>query len=135
MRSGRSLPDTHPLEEPLAEAGAPNGVIRLFETEVGGVARPCVLVRGTSGFRAFVNTCAHRDRPVALGVGPLEPDGTLLCDAHGARYELDLGECVEGPCLGERLRRVELTEREGRVFLVEEPIDDSLYGAPDDATR
>lgn len=128
----RSL-SPQPVEPPHPRALVPvdgvrtTGVLRLFEAEVAGAPRPCVLLNGSAGLRAFVNVCAHRDQPVALSEGPLEADGTLLCDAHGARYEVERGECVEGPCIGDALRPVPLVVEDGWWCVAEDPVDDSAY--------
>jgi nitrite reductase/ring-hydroxylating ferredoxin subunit len=56
--------------------------------------------------------CRHRALPLDLGArSPMSDDGRfLLCHQHGALYRLDDGVCVVGPCAGERLSPVAVTE-------------------------
>jgi nitrite reductase/ring-hydroxylating ferredoxin subunit len=63
-------------------------------------------------WRAYLNECRHRALPLDLGApSPMSDDGThLLCHQHGALYRLDDGLCVVGPCAGERLTPVAVTE-------------------------
>ena len=71
--------------------------------------------------RGFVNVCAHRGQPVDLGDGRLfAGDGTLECQAHGARFDPATGRCVGGPGEGGALKAVPLEERDGAVWLREE---------------
>jgi nitrite reductase/ring-hydroxylating ferredoxin subunit len=39
----------------------------------------------------------------------------ILCSGHGALFRLS-GECVAGPCLGDRLREWPVEVRAGEVF-------------------
>ncbi len=75
---------------------APGGLTGLFAVERGGVVR------------VFVNSCPH------LGL-PLEPvpdrfldrkGEMIVCAVHGARFRVEDGLCVSGPCLGEALEVV-----------------------------
>jgi nitrite reductase/ring-hydroxylating ferredoxin subunit len=56
--------------------------------------------------RAFVNQCPHAGHRLDFPPGRfLTPDGELLlCRSHGAVFDKGSGECVAGPCTGERLR-------------------------------
>ena len=39
----------------------------------------------------------------------LDLDGSLIqCSSHGALFQIDSGECIAGPCTGDRLQQVEL---------------------------
>jgi nitrite reductase/ring-hydroxylating ferredoxin subunit len=65
-------------------------------------------------WRAFANVCRHRALPLDLGAAsPMSDDGRyLLCHQHGALYRLDDGKCFSGPCVGESLSAVAVTEDE-----------------------
>ncbi len=65
-------------------------------------------IKGGGMVRVFVNSCPH------LGL-PLEPvpdrfldrkGEMIVCSAHGARFRVEDGLCVSGPCLGEALEVV-----------------------------
>ena len=73
--------------------------------------------------RAYQNVCRHI--PVSLDYDDnrfFTPDGKhLICQTHGAMYEPATGKCVRGPCPGLSLFALKLEEREGYVWLLEEP--------------
>lgn len=119
----------------VANALAP-GEARFFEGWVRGEIRPCFAVGlPAGGAAAFVNVCAHRNRPVLVNEGPgvVESFGAgalpvVECTAHGAVYDAASGECVEGPCVGAQLIPVQLEIREDGVFAVDDDlVDDSIY--------
>jgi nitrite reductase/ring-hydroxylating ferredoxin subunit len=82
---------------------------------------------------AYENRCRHQGGPVCTGavLGKLEavlgPGGTILeerfsedelhlvCPWHGWEYDLETGECTVDRKL--RLRRFEVSERDGRVYV------------------
>ena len=45
---------------------------------------------------------------------------TLVCATHGAIYEPDTGRCIGGPCVGDRLERLDV-RREGDTIVVTWP--------------
>ena len=68
------------------------------------------VVRSGNDVRGFVNSCPHAGHPLDLRPHRfLTPDrAMILCSSHGALFEKDAGECLAGPCAGERLRAVPL---------------------------
>ena len=40
-----------------------------------------------------------------------------MCAVHGASFETECGECVGGPCRGDRLRAIPVEVRDGVVRL------------------
>ena len=92
------------------------GVKRFMWLEADGPHRIFLLRRGdeVSGWR---NECPHH------GVALEDPSGNLLsddrmlfqCSFHGARFRLDDGVCVAGPCLGRGLRRFPVAVERGEV--------------------
>jgi nitrite reductase/ring-hydroxylating ferredoxin subunit len=68
------------------------------------------VVRCGNEVRAFVNRCPHAGHPLDLRPHRfLTPDrAMILCSSHGALFEKDAGQCLAGPCAGERLRAVPL---------------------------
>jgi nitrite reductase/ring-hydroxylating ferredoxin subunit len=48
----------------------------------------------------------------------LAPGGNLIrCIMHGALFEIDTGDCVAGPCLGDGLQSLPIHLRDGYVVL------------------
>ncbi len=86
---------------------APGGFYGLFAVRKAGVVR------------VYVNSCPH------IGV-PLEPlpdrfldtrKALIVCSAHGARFKIEDGHCVTGPCLGQSLEIVPHQEVDGVVVV------------------
>jgi nitrite reductase/ring-hydroxylating ferredoxin subunit len=42
-----------------------------------------------------------------------------MCSSHGALFRISDGECVLGPCLGEKLMPLLIEVRDGDVFLMD----------------
>ena len=85
----------------------------------------------------YLNRCAHV--PTELDWQPgefLDSDRALIiCSIHGATYDPHSGRCVGGPCVGRRLTRIEVEERDGSVWWLPtrdtRPVDPSPAPAPD----
>ena len=61
--------------------------------------------------RAWLNSCPHQGRRLDYAPGKFLIDKqNLVCAAHGASFRLSDGFCVGGPCRGESLRPVVVTE-------------------------
>lgn len=78
-----------------------------------------MLVRRGSEVFAWLDACPHHGgTPMAWRKDAyLNGDGSrIVCAAHGAQFDIASGECMRGPCMGQRLTQLEtaLTE-EGRV--------------------
>ena len=100
----------------LAEAGP--GVRFPLDAATNGFA-----IRFRGRVSAFVNRCPHLGTELDLQAGEFfEESGLyLVCSTHGAIFEPDTGKCVAGPCRGASLELLQVREREGQVFLDEEP--------------
>jgi nitrite reductase/ring-hydroxylating ferredoxin subunit len=93
-----------------------------FETAQGGENTAAFVVRWRGFPRGYVNECRHQASELDWLQGDFF-DGTklyLICATHGALYAPDSGICVAGPCRGARLAALEIVEREGKVFCIEE---------------
>ena len=97
----------------------PDGPTRLARLALDDGPRALIVVRAAAGLRVFLNSCPHRG--VRLDWMPgrvMDENGTTLqCATHGARFALDSGRCLEGPCLGRSLVAVPVVERDGRLWL------------------
>ena len=50
--------------------------------------------------------------------GFLDSDGELIqCATHGALFVIETGECVSGPCLGDRLSPAKISLENGEVLI------------------
>jgi nitrite reductase/ring-hydroxylating ferredoxin subunit len=91
-----------------------------FEVEFGGEKVPAFAVRHQGVAVAYLNRCAHVQMELDWQPGDFfEPDGEfLICATHGALYDPATGQCRGGACVGHgNLRRLEVIERDGRVFV------------------
>ncbi|MCP3732714.1 Rieske (2Fe-2S) protein [Sphingomonas sp. MG17] len=64
------------------------------------------VVRSAGSVRGYVDRCPHAGLPLAQRLDDyLTPDGGLIaCGWHGALFKVEDGECVGGPCTGQRLK-------------------------------
>ncbi|MBL8517828.1 MAG: Rieske 2Fe-2S domain-containing protein [Betaproteobacteria bacterium] len=80
---------------------------------------PCFAIRFDGEVVAYVNSCPHRGTELDWQHGEFfdESGLYLICATHGAAFDPASGECVSGPCAGERLFRIGIREEHGRVVL------------------
>jgi nitrite reductase/ring-hydroxylating ferredoxin subunit len=115
--------------EPARLAATPAGVrLCALDAIADGAARNFVLemragrfhgfvVRRGEAVSGYVDRCPHMGLPLAQRLDDyLTPDGTLIaCDWHGALFAIDGGQCVGGPCLGQRLTEWPVAVRDGEI--------------------
>ncbi len=79
-----------------------------------------ILVRRDGRIYGYRNRCPHTGAPLDWQPGQfLDPSGeTLLCALHGARFRIEDGACLAGPCAGTGLTPVPIAERDGIVYLM-----------------
>ncbi len=68
-----------------------------------------IVVRSGKHLAAFLNECPHAFTTLETFDGRFfdaDDASLLVCSTHGARFRVDDGLCVEGPCLGKRLTPV-----------------------------
>lgn len=98
----------------LTEAG-----FKEVEASIEGDAESIILYREGDQVRAWLNVCPHAGRRLDWAPGQFlkSAQGHLVCAAHGAAFELEHGDCVSGPCRGDRLRQVPVAVVAGEVRL------------------
>ena len=79
-------------------------------------------VRQGDAFYVYLNSCPHIGVPLDWAPDQfLSTDGRhLVCATHGAEFEIATGECISGPCLGDRLEHVMIEIKDGIVFIDED---------------
>lgn len=87
-----------------------------------GEARPFpIVILRTHGndYFGYVNTCPHQGTWLNFGSGEFfTPDRAFLkCGRHGARFEIDSGQCIDGPCEGKGLEPIALAVVDGEICL------------------
>lgn len=93
-----------------------------FEIGSGAAKRRAFVIRFKGLPRAYVNECAHIPVELDWLPGQFFDDERrlLICSTHGAMYDPASGRCVSGPCRGASLRRLNVEERAGSVYLLED---------------
>lgn len=89
-----------------------------FSLTVQGIPRDAFLVRYRGELHAYLNTCRHLALPLDFGDARFFDDDydAIVCCQHGARYWPESGECFAGPCVGAKLTKLEVEERDGAVW-------------------
>ena len=93
------------------------GCARGFAIGEGKDRRDFVVVRKNGVLRAYVNSCPHQLTPLETFPDKfLNEDGTLLvCSTHGARFRVEDGYCVSGPCQGKALTGLAIRDDNGSI--------------------
>ncbi len=79
---------------------------------------PVVLIRRADQVWAYLNQCPHFSIPLDFepGVFCTYETSWIMCAHHSAMFRFEDGVCVDGPCEGAALTRVEVEVRDGCVF-------------------
>lgn len=77
-------------------------------------------IRQDNRMHAYWNHCPHLGIPLNwMPEKFLDLDGSLIqCSSHGALFQIDSGECIAGPCVGDHLKPVELRVDGTKVYVV-----------------
>lgn len=90
-----------------------------IEADLGGVIQSLLVLKQADQWHVYRNACPHQGRRLDYAPGKfLCREGTLICAAHGAVFAMDSGRCVQGPCLGESLVRVDAVVSDGFIRLL-----------------
>lgn len=78
-----------------------------------------LVVRRAGTLFLYENCCPHTRETMDPDGGSLTAGNGLLieCQRHAAQFIAETGECVSGPCLGERLTAIPFTLSEGAIYL------------------
>ena len=81
--------------------------------------QPFFVIRTGQRVRGYLNTCPHQGTPLDWKPDTfLTYDKSLIqCSTHWARFRIDDGECVAGPCVGKSLNPVAVRVRDGAIVL------------------
>jgi nitrite reductase/ring-hydroxylating ferredoxin subunit len=93
----------------------------VFEARNGRRGVNCILHCAGDAVAAWRNSCPHQPEvPLDPGRGAIVRGDRLVCHKHGAQFERDGGVCTHGPCAGDALDSIEVTVRDGDVYLTDE---------------
>ena len=104
-----------------------------FPVQVWGDQTTGFVVRYDGQPHAYLNRCAHVPIELDWEHGVFFESGGLylMCSTHGAIYVPETGFCAGGPCKGGRLRKIGVSERDGKLYW--QPDDTVKAPAPDQA--
>ena len=100
----------------------PDGASRGFDP-TGRGQDTVLVVRQGDRLYAYADACPHHGTPMAWRKDHyLNAAGDrIVCAAHGAQFDIDTGQCMLGPCLGDRLTPLPLTlQANGDIHLAED---------------
>lgn len=102
-------------------ADIPDGTAKGFPPPPGGLTG-LFAVRAGAEAHVYVNSCPHIGTPLEwVRDRFLSADGSrIVCATHGAEFRITDGECLRGPCFGERLEAVAVEIRDGIVYVPED---------------
>ena len=84
---------------------------------------------------AWKNFCMHEpDQRLDRGgeVGAATRDGEVICPRHGSMFDLQTGSCDNGPARNQTLIGVDVTVRNGTVYLTDDGLTFEHEGGVDD---
>ncbi len=94
------------------------GQARGFLIGEGVARRDVILVRRDGVLRAYFNACPHQGTPLETFPDRfMDQDGLLVCSTHGARFRIEDGLCVSGPCEGKSLTAIACVVENGVVVV------------------
>jgi nitrite reductase/ring-hydroxylating ferredoxin subunit len=93
-----------------------------FELPMHGRTTSIFIVRRGGSVYGYRNVCPHRGTTLDwLPDRFLDPGREYIqCSTHDARFRVEDGFCVAGPCVGRSLAPVEVGVRDGQVVLLDD---------------
>ncbi len=112
---------TSPPTLRIPRGDLPDEGVHPFSFEANGWPVDGMVVVRDGEIRAWVNRCMHLPLTLDMGTGDFfSKDGMeLQCSHHGARYALDTGLCVWGPCKGRSLEAIPMDESDPEVLVLD----------------
>jgi nitrite reductase/ring-hydroxylating ferredoxin subunit len=92
-----------------------------FQVAWRGQTEPAFAIRYHGRAYAYLNRCGHVPIEIDWQAGQFfdHSDLYLVCATHGALYAPDSGHCLLGRCNGNGLVPLQVTERNGNLYLLE----------------
>ncbi len=93
---------------------------RGFNTNVNGSIIDGFVVHKDGAYYAYRNKCPHTGSPLDWVEHQfLDLDlSNIQCAVHDARFEVESGLCIAGPCPGESLIKLGIEQREQALYLI-----------------
>ena len=97
----------------------PEREARSFETPNGDTI---FITQRDGAFFAYQNICPHLKVELEFLENQfLDQDGEYIqCSTHGALFEVESGECISGPCIGDKLEKVNIAvHSDGGIYIID----------------
>jgi len=93
-----------------------------FKLPLQGVPADIFVVRRDGHVYAYRNVCPHRGTTLDwLPDQFMDPEREYIqCATHDARFRVEDGVCVAGPCVGKKLSALPVEVRDGQIVLLQE---------------
>ncbi|MBT8140713.1 MAG: Rieske (2Fe-2S) protein [Gammaproteobacteria bacterium] len=78
------------------------------------------VVKKDGALHTYLNRCPHLGIELEYREDEfLDDDGSLIqCSTHGALFSIDAGDCLSGPCFGDRLTRANTRIENNKLYLL-----------------
>lgn len=92
---------------------------REFYRDLGGYMLDFFVVRKRDRVTAYVNSCPHTGAPLNWSPDDFLDSSrrVIQCATHDARFRIEDGLCLAGPCVGDFLKPVSVRVDDGWVVL------------------
>lgn len=95
-------------------------IITLLDNETEK-EKEAVIIDYMNGYSCWLNYCKHiTDVKIHKGDKPPIRDDEIVCQNHGAMFNVDDGVCTYGPCKGAKLDSVDIKINDDSIFLTDE---------------
>jgi nitrite reductase/ring-hydroxylating ferredoxin subunit len=91
---------------------------RGFSVKIKRTMTDIFIVRQGDQVYGYENTCPHAQAPLEWNPDQFldENNESIICALHGAKFGIEKGECLGGPCNGIGLTRVELACVDNKIY-------------------
>lgn len=93
-----------------------------FQVVTGDDQQPAFVIRHNDTPYAYLNRCAHLFLELDWDTGEFFDFDCeyIICANHGALFEPDTGECINGPCYGMSLTSISILEDDDKILIDDE---------------
>ena len=90
-----------------------------FTVDIKRKSMRVFIVRKGAHIFGYINICPHAQAPLEWNPDDFldEKKENIICAMHGAKFTIEEGACVEGPCNGIGLTPVELNVVNGLIYI------------------
>jgi nitrite reductase/ring-hydroxylating ferredoxin subunit len=116
--------------------GIPAETSLLFTVRDGFDREEAIVLELADGVIALKNSCPHwTDVRFDSGDGATVRGDELVCQKHGAIFEVATGHCTHGPCKGATIEEIDVTVQDGEIYLTAENYEFEHLGPSGDHDR